>query len=118
MYSGIAFHLAYQGPIGLTGVHLGTRAAMDCERLYATVLQLFSQISDNKTVIIPPQTRLHGDRSADSFHHVSRDVKQQRYVAKHARTGPLAGYFLYRTAEIQVNQVGFHLFNNLRSLNH
>lgn len=38
MHAGIVLHLAYQGPVGLTGVHLGTRPSVYGKSLYATIL--------------------------------------------------------------------------------
>src|SRR5574344_1455248 len=114
----IAFHLADERPVSIACVHLRTGTTVDGERLYAAVLQLLCQRGDNQFVTAPAQPGFDGDGDADRLDHLACDVEHQRDVAQHARTGTLARHLLYRTAEIEVDDIRMRLLHNLCSLDH
>ena len=91
---------------------------MNGECLYAAILQLLGKCGDYQIVAIPPEAGFHRHRNLHRIHHGARDVEQQRYVAKHARTGSFVSHFLYRTAEIDVEDVGTGSLGYLGSLHH
>ena len=114
----IVFYLTNQRPISVSGVHLTARAAMDGQRLDATVLQLLGQFGDNKIVFIPSQACLHSHRCMHCLDHLSGNFQQKRYVTQHASTRTFACHLLNRTSKVDVNHVRMSLFNNLGSFHH
>ena len=118
MYARVALHFANERPVGLTGVHLRACAAMNGKCLYATVLQLLSQLGDDELLMVPAQTRLHGNRQLNSLHHFLCNLQQLGNVLQHACTGTLASYLLDGTAEVEVDEVRACLFHNLGCFDH
>ena len=76
----IVFHLANQRPISISGVHLTACAAVNGQRLDATILQLFGQFGDNKIVFIPSQACFYSHRRMHRLDHLSGYFQQKRYV--------------------------------------
>lgn len=118
VYARVALHLAYQRPVGIARVHLCTCASVYGQSLDAAVLQCFSQVGDDQIVGVPSQTRLHGDGRVDCLHHVACNVEQQRYVLQHSGAGSFACHLLHGAAEVDVDDVGVHLFDDASRLNH
>ena len=109
MDSWIAFHSSYIAPISLPGVHLTPCTAMNCERLYAAILELLCQLPDNLALMIPSEACFHGDGKTDCAYHGTGDIKHQRYIAQHTCPGTLSRHFLHRTTKIDVEHIGMRL---------
>ena len=52
------------------------------------------------------------------IHHLACDFKHLRDILQHSCSCPFSSYFLHGTAEVQVDEIGACLFNDLRSLHH
>ena len=118
-HPGIAFHLADERPVGLTGVHLRPGPAMDGQGLYAAVLQLFGQWHDDAVFHVPPQTglgrhgHLHGIGHGTGYLEHTRDVLQQ------SRPGTFARHALHGATEVDVQHIGAGTFHhNLGGIAH
>lgn len=118
VYARIALHLAYQRPVGFARVHLGTCASVNGERLDAAVLQSFCQIGYDEIVGVPSKARLHGDGRVYCLHHIACYVEQQRYVLQHSGSCSLASHLLHGAAEVDVDDVGMHFFNDACRFDH
>ena len=118
MYARVALHLAYERPVGLSGVHLAACAAVDGERLYAAVLQLLSQLGDDEVVAVPSKSGLDRHGHVDRLDHLARDFEHERHIAQHAGSGTFARHFLDGASEVDVYHVGLGLFHDLGSLDH
>ena len=118
MYARVALHLANEGPVGLTGVHLRACAAMNGKCLYATVLQLLGQLGNDELLMVPAKACLHGDGQTDGLDHLLRNLQQLGNVLEHACTSALAGHLLDGAAEVEVDEVRACLLHNLGCLDH
>lgn len=114
----IALHLAYQRPVGIARVHLGTCTSVNGECLDAAILQSFCQIGYDEIVGVPSKARLHGDGRVYCLHHIACYVEQQRYVLQHSGSGSLASHLLHGASEVDVDDVGVHFLNDASRLDH
>ena len=114
IHAWIALHLADERPVGLVGVELRARAAMNRQCRDTAILQLLCQLRDNQVLLVPAQPRLHGHRhlTAHRIHHGACDFQQFRYIAQHAGTSSLGGNLLYGAAEVQVQHIRVRLFDH------
>ncbi len=118
MHTGIVLHVSNQSPVGCTGVHLGAGAAMNRQRRNAAILQLLGKRYNNLRLVVPSQAGLHGYRLFDRLHHLRGNIDHQLRSAQHARSGAFTGDFLYRTTEINIDDVRSGFFTNLSSFDH
>ena len=118
MHPRIVLHLTYQGPIGLTRVHLCTGTSMNGQSLNTTILQLLGQVHNHLMIFVPSQTGLHRNWHLHRIDHCSRNLEHQRNVLQHARTSPFASHTLHRAAKVQVKHIGLSLLHNACSLYH
>ena len=109
---------AYQGPVGFTGVHLRTGAAVDGQCLDAAILQLLGKFHDDFMVLVPSQTGFYRDRNLYRIHYGTGDFQHLGDILKHACSCPLACHPLYRASEVQVENVGAGLFYDTRRFYH
>ena len=68
--------------------------------------------------MIPPQTGLRGDRNPDCIDYLLGYLQHFRDVLQHTRTSSLAGNFLHRTTEVEVDDIRTCLLHHFGSLNH
>ena len=109
VHPGIVFHLAYQSPVGLAGVHLAAGTPVYGQSRYAAILQLLGQLYDNLRVMVPAQPCLHGDRHLHGIDDPARNSQHLGYIAQHAGAGAFAGDLLHRAAEVDVYHIGMRL---------
>ncbi len=108
----------YHLPVGLAGVHLRARAAVDRECRYAAVLQALGEFHDDAVVVVPAEAGFHCDREADGLYDGLCDGEHARNVAQHACPGAFACHFFDRAAEIDVDYVRAGLFHDFCGLYH
>ena len=118
VHAWIVFHLANQGPVGLTGVHLRASAAMNGQRLDAAILQLLGQVNDNLMALIPAQAGLDRHRHFYRINHGTRDFEHQGDILQHTRSGTLASHALHGAAKVDVKHIGLSLLHNLGRFDH
>ena len=106
VHTGVLLDFAYEGPVCLSLVHLGTGAAVDGESLYAHILQPFGQLDNDFAVLIVTQAGLYGDWQFDGLDHGLSDCHQFVRLAKHSAPCAPTGDFLDRTAEVDVHKIG------------
>lgn len=93
-------------------------AAVNGQRLNAAILQLLGQIGNNVVLLVPSQSRLGRDGNVDRLDNVACDVEHQRNVPQQSSAGAFSGHLLHGTAEVEVDDVGVPLLNNLCRLHH
>ena len=71
-----------------------------------------------KVGIIPAQTSLGGNGCMNGVDDCTRYFEHFRHIAKETSSCSFACYFLDRTAEIDVDEVGFGLLNDEGSVTH
>ena len=118
MNTRIALNFTNQSPVGLTRVHLCSRASVYGKGADAAVLKLFGKGSDDEVIVVPSQPCLGRYGRAHRLYHLSCNVKHQRYVLQQARSGALSGHLLDGTAEVEVDDVGPELLNYSGCLYH
>ena len=91
---------------------------MHSESLNAAVLQLLRERGYNYIVAIPAKTRFYRHRQIDGLHHRAGYFQHLGYIPEHTGSGSLAGYFLHRTAEIDVDYIWLGLGNYAGGLHH
>ena len=98
---------------------------MHSQSLDAAILQLLCECAYYFGVAIPSQTGLHCNRNVDSAHHRTRDLKHFRNIAQHTCSSALAGHFLHRASEVDIEDVrlgigyysgGFHHWLDLAAV--
>ncbi len=85
---------------------------------YAAVLQLFGKSDDHLAVAIPAEASLHGDGNLHRVDHRASYLKHFGDIAQHACTCAFACNFLYRTSEIDVEDIGLCGFYNAGGFYH
>ena len=125
--SGVIFHFADQGPIGIAAIHLRTGATVDSKFPDSAVLEGFGK-GNNKilrhpgipcsrypegidarmeVVVIPSETRFGGNGSMNGVDDSACDIEHFRDIAKESGASTFSGYFLDRTAEVDIDKIGF-----------
>ena len=123
--SGTVFDFPDKGPIGIAAVHLRTSATVDSKFLDSAVLESFCQIDDEGCSIrqierrfIPSEAGFASDGGMDSVDHSACDIEHFRDIAQESGTGTFSGYFLDRTAEVNVDEVGLGSLDDACGLSH
>ena len=71
-----------------------------------------------KVGFVPAEAGLGCDGSVNGIDDGFGDLEHLRYVSKESCAGPFAGYFLHGAAKIDVDEVGFGLFDDDRRVPH
>ena len=106
VHPGVVLHSADESPIGLSFIHLATRAPVNGKGRYAHVLQPFGQFHDNLGVVVPAQAGLDGDGFVHGLHDGFGDGHHLVGLAHHTAAGAPAGNFAHRAAEVDVHYIG------------
>ena len=67
--------------------------------------------------IIPSETRLGGDGGMNGIDHSACDIEHFRDIAQESGTGTFSGYFLDRTTEVNVDEIGLGGLDDACGLN-
>ena len=84
VHTGVVLHLANQRPVGFTGVHLATGAAMDGEGLNTAILQLLCHFHNVLGVAVPTEAGFCSHRQIHGIDHRASDFAHQRNIAEQA----------------------------------
>ncbi len=118
LYAWVCFHLSDESPVGISGIHLRARAPMDCQRLYAAVLQARCKLGDYLVFAVPAEACLDCHRDVDCFHHSLCDGEHLFRIAQHSCSRTFSCHLLHRASEVDVEYVRARLLYNLCRLHH
>src|SRR5574344_188882 len=116
--AGVLLYLTNESPVGLSGIDLCTCSSVNRKCLNTAILELFCQSGYYEFVIAPTQTGFYCDRKFDSLYHLTCNLKHQWNVSKHACSCSFTGNLLYRTTEVDIDDIGFGFFNYFSSFHH
>lgn len=136
--SGTVFDFPDKGPIGIAAIHLAAGATVDSKFPDSAVLEGFRKgnnkrlrhpgISESRypegvdarrqVFIIPTKAGFGGDGGMDGVDDSACDIEHFRDIAKESGTGTFSGHFLDRTAEVNVDEIGFGGLDDACGLRH
>ena len=113
----VGLHGSDEAPVGLPAIHLGARAPVNGDGLYANVLQPLRHFHDGPARLVPAQARLDRDGQIDSLDHRSSERHHLGDVLQYGRSRALAHDLADGAAPVDVDEVGLALGGNLRGCN-
>ena len=118
VHAGIVFHSSDEGPIGGIAVFGGAQAAVDGQGGDAHVLQAFGDVDDFAVRVIVTEACLDRHRCLYRLHHSFSDGHHLRDVVHDARAGTFRSHLLYRTTEVDVDDIRVGRLGITRRLHH
>lgn len=108
--AGMGCHLCDRRPICLALVHLLAGAAVDGQGLNARILKSHGYLQYPYRIVIPAQSGFDGYRYGYAFYDFGRHGLHFGQIEQNACSGSLAGYLVYRTSVIDVDEFRSGIF--------
>ena len=115
-HAGVVLHLPDEGPVGGASVELRASASMDCNSLYANILQLLSGCHDILVQLVPAQPCLDGDGQFDAVDHGAGQSHHFGNILEDGRAGAFVDHLLHGAAPVDVDEVGMGGLSHLGRL--